>query len=50
MTLKGLGEKKAKKIIEYRLEHGKFNSIEEIMNVSGIGESTFNAIKDFIEV
>ena len=49
-TLKGLGEKKALKIIEYRDNNGLFKSIEEIKNVSGIGEATFNAIKDFIKV
>lgn len=50
MTLKGLGEKKATKIIDYRKQYGLFNNISDIMNVSGIGESTYNAIKEFIEV
>ena len=36
--------------IEYRDEHGGFQSIEEIMNVSGIGEKTFESIKDQISV
>ena len=50
MKLKGLGEKKAYKIIEYRDQNGLFNTIEDIMKVSGIGESTYNAIKEYIEV
>jgi competence protein ComEA len=44
--LKGVGEKKAESIIEYRTEHEKFNAIEEIMEVKGIGEGIFNKIKD----
>jgi competence protein ComEA len=47
MTLTGIGESKADKIIEYR-NSNKFNSIEDIKNVSGIGESVFNKIKDNI--
>ena len=47
-TISGVGEKKAEAIIAYRQEKGGFKSIEEIMNVKGIGEKTFEAIKDFI--
>lgn len=50
MTLSGIGETKAKAIIEYRDTNGGFKNIEEIKNVSGIGESTFEKIKDFIKV
>ena len=50
INIKGLGEKKANKIIEYRETYGLFNSINEIMNVSGIGETLFTQIKDCIEV
>ncbi len=49
-SLKGIGVKTAENIIEYRTKNGPFKSIEEIMNVSGIGESKFNDIKDFISV
>lgn len=49
-TLDGIGKSTAEKIIRYREENGYFNSIEDLMNVSGIGESKFNAIKDDIEV
>lgn len=36
--LKGVGETKAKAIVEYRLVNGKFKSIDELTQVSGIGE------------
>ena len=49
MTLKGIGKTKAEKIIVYRNTHS-FTSIEEIMNVSGIGEDIFTGIKDNITV
>lgn len=39
--LKGIGEKKARAIIEYRQQHGSFKQIEELKQVKGIGESTF---------
>ena len=49
-TLSGIGKSTAEKIIKYRNENGYFNSIEDIMNVSGIGENKFNSIKDNITV
>ena len=48
-SLKGIGPSTAQKIIEYRSEH-KFNSIEDVMNVKGVGEKTFVKIKDDLEV
>ncbi|MCR5109060.1 MAG: helix-hairpin-helix domain-containing protein [Lachnospiraceae bacterium] len=48
MTLNGIGEAKADKIIAYREEHGGFDSIEDIMNITGIKEGMFNKIKDQI--
>ena len=48
--LTGIGEARAANIIAYRTEHGRFLTIEEIMNVSGIKESTFQKIKDQIVV
>lgn len=45
MTLPGIGETKATAIISYRETHGGFKSLEELMEVNGIGESTFNKIK-----
>jgi competence protein ComEA len=49
MMLKGIGEAKAKAIIEYR-EAQSFETIEDIMKVSGIGDKTFENIKDRITV
>lgn len=47
-TLTGIGPSTALKIIKYREENGKFKTIEDIKNVSGIGDSKFEAIKDEI--
>ena len=44
-TLSGIGESKAKKIIEYREKNGNFKNIEDIKNVEGIGESLYETIK-----
>ena len=49
-TLSGIGTSKAQAIVNYRNEHGNFKSIEEITNVSGIGETVFAKIKDYITV
>lgn len=49
-TLPGIGEAMAKRIIEYRTENGKFQSIEDIKNVSGIGDSKFEKIKEYIVI
>lgn len=49
-TLNGIGEKKAEKIIQYREENGSFQSTDELKNVSGIGDKTFEALKDFVVV
>ena len=46
--LTGVGPSTAGKIIAYRNEFGKFNKIEELMNVSGIGEKTFAKLKNAI--
>lgn len=48
MTLSGIGESKAQDIIKYREENGPFKNIEDIKNVSGIGESLFAKIKENI--
>lgn len=44
-TLSGIGESKAKKIIEYREKNGNFKNIEDIKNIEGIGESLYETIK-----
>ena len=46
----GIGEAKAKEIIEYRKQNGPFSKIEDILNVTGIGESLFAKIKDYITI
>ncbi len=48
--LDGIGPSLADKIIKYRDKNGKYKKIEEIKNVSGIGEAKYNEIKDKIEV
>ena len=50
MTLPGVGESRAESIIKYREQQGAFQSIEEIMQVSGIKEGLFEKIKDFITI
>lgn len=47
MTLSGIGSSTASKIVEYR-KSNKFETIDDIMNVKGIGQSKFNSIKDNI--
>ena len=48
-SLPNIGSSKSSSIIEYR-EKNKFNSIEDIKNVNGIGESLYEKIKDNIEI
>lgn len=50
MTLDGIGESKAKSIIEYRKTNGNFKTPEDIMNVSGIGSSVYEKIKNRLSV
>lgn len=47
-TLPGIGPSTAEKIIQYRKNNGGFSTVEEINNVSGIGDSKYNEIKDLI--
>ena len=47
MSLSGVGEVLATRIIEYR-ETNEFKSIDDIMNVSGIGNKKFENIKDYL--
>lgn len=49
-SLPGIGEVLANRIIEYRSEKGDFKSVEELKNVSGIGDKKFSEIKDKITV
>ncbi len=50
VSLNGIGEATAKDIIKYREDNGAFKNIEDIMNVSGIGQKTFEKFKDNITV
>ena len=50
MTLPGIGETKAQRIIEYRETHGRFSDIEALKNVPGIKSGTYDALKEFITV
>ena len=48
--ISGVGDEKAQSIIEYREKNGGFKSIDEIKNIDGIGEKTFEKIKDKITI
>lgn len=49
-ALPGVGEATANKIVNYREEKGKFNSIEEIKNVNGIGDKKYEELKTLISI
>ena len=48
-TITGIGESKAKSIVEYRKNNGLFESIEDIKNVEGIGDKLYETIKVYIK-
>ena len=49
-SIPGIGSSTATKIIDYRKENGKFKNIEDIKNISGIGDAKFEKMKDYISV
>ena len=49
-AISGLGKSKAQSIVEYRNKNGKFNKLEDITKVSGIGIKTFEKIKNYIKL
>ncbi|MUG30501.1 ComEA family DNA-binding protein [Aeromonas salmonicida] len=49
-ALKGIGEKKAQAIVDFREKQGKFTTIEQLADVSGIGPATLEANRDMIIV
>ncbi len=48
--LNGIGEKKAQQIISYRQKNGQFKGVDELKQVSGIGDKTFAGLKDQLEI
>lgn len=49
-TLPGIGEKLAERIVKYREDNGKFTSVDELMNVIGIGEGKLDALREYASV
>lgn len=49
-TLSGIGESLAERIVTYREENGKFKNIEDLKNVSGIGDKKFESLKEYIKI
>lgn len=49
-TLPGIGPSKAQAIIAYRQEQGNFQTVDDLKNVTGIGDKTFEKLKEFITV
>ncbi|WP_163101878.1 helix-hairpin-helix domain-containing protein [Peribacillus alkalitolerans] len=49
-TLPGIGPSKAAAILEYRKQNGSFKTVEDLKNISGIGDKTFEKFKDVITV
>lgn len=50
IQLKGIGQKYAERIVEFREKNGLFKKAEDIMNVPGIGPKIFDSNKDLIVV
>lgn len=48
MSIQGVGEKRAEAIIDYREENGPFSSVEELMNVDGVGQMTLDNNRDIL--
>lgn len=50
MTIPGVGQVKAQSIVDYRNENGKFNSIDELTNITGIGVKTLEKLRDKVDI
>lgn len=48
--LPGIGEKRARAIVVYREEHGPFRSVEDLVEVSGIGEGVLAGLREYVSV
>jgi len=49
-ALRGVGDKTAQAIVEYRQSHGPFKSVEELVEVKGIGEKLMTSLRDHVTV
>jgi competence protein ComEA len=49
-SISGIGPAKAEAIIKYRDEHGSFKSIDELLNIKGIGPKVLENIKEEVEI
>lgn len=50
VELKGIGQKTAQAIIEYRQSHGEFTSVDDIVNVKGVGQKKLDSIRELLTV
>lgn len=50
MTVPGIGQVKAQSIIDYRNENGKFKSVDELTNITGIGSKTLEKLRDKVDI
>lgn len=49
-TLRGIGDKTAQAIVAYRESHGPFKSVEELVEVKGIGEKLMTSLRDQVTI
>lgn len=49
-ALPGIGETRARSIVEWRRDHGRFQSVTDLLQVPGIGEATLEGLLDYITV
>ena len=50
MELPGIGQTRAQSIVDYRQTYGRFDSKEDLKNVSGIGDSIYDGLEEYITV